>query len=64
MFVPYKDALSFEIYVMDLVDAIKPESAEEMEGISNELHQCVENAILDSLEDEAYDFAEDYEPQY
>ena len=49
----------FELYVMDLAEDCK--TAADCESLAKELHESVENAILDSCLDNGI---EDYEPSY
>lgn len=51
--------IDFELYVMDLAEGCK--TASDCESLAKELHESVENAILDICLDNGI---EDYEPSY
>lgn len=53
------EKLSFEVYVMDL--SAKCKTKEDYERLSKELHESVENALLDMSMDNGIN---DYEPSY
>ncbi len=56
------NGLSFEIYVMELCESYKPKKAEDLEKLSDELHQRIENAIADYISDQSLNG--EYESQY
>lgn len=64
--ISFADSNNFEIYVMDIVDKYKPKDAEDYEILSDELHQSVEIAICDMIEDSdnGEKIMEEYEPRY
>ena len=47
----YNDGLNFDIYIMDLCEMVKPKRAEDLEELSEELHQRIEMAIDDFIAD-------------
>jgi len=47
----YNDGLNFDIYIMDLCKIAKPKRAEDLEELSEELHQRIEMAIDDFIAD-------------
>lgn len=51
--------IDFELYVMDLAEGLQ--TASDCESLAKELHESVENAILDICLDNGI---EDYEPSY
>ena len=53
------DTISFEIYVMDILEDKGIESAAEMEWIMGVLHEAIENAAIDYAEGEGI---ENYSP--
>lgn len=57
-----KDYLDFEIYVMELCEKLKPKTTWELERLSDNLHQSIEVAINDYIEDAEIEC--EYEPQY
>lgn len=57
-----RDYLDFEIYVMELCEKSKPKTTKEFEHLSDNLHQSIETAIADYIEDAEIEC--DYEPQY
>ena len=54
-----RQMIDFELYVMDLAEGCK--TAADCESLAQELHESVENAILDICLDNGI---EDYEPSY
>lgn len=60
MSVPFTDGIHLEIFVMDLIKALEPKDAEELQDISEELHQHIEIAIQDQCEE--YEYWKEYEP--
>ena len=64
MIIPYIDSLNFEIYVGDLIEALKPKSEEEIERIADELHQSLEIGISDFIDDSEEFDLDNYNPQY
>ena len=60
----WKDGLSFEICVSDLCESIKPESCKDLEKLSEDLHQRIEVAIEDFINDSENLNIDDYESQY
>lgn len=59
----YKNGLNFDIYIMDLCEAAEPHSASDLSELSVDLHERVENAILDFLYDNNFNL-DNYEPAY
>lgn len=57
-----KDCLDFEIYVMELCEKLKLNTARQLEELSCQLHQSIETAITDYIEDA--EIKCEYEPQY
>lgn len=53
--------MQFELYVMDLVEQAKCETASDYENIAEKLHESVETAIQDMCFDAGID---DYSPSY
>lgn len=53
MIVGFKRTTDFELFVMDLMEELKDKikTAEDLEQFSTELHESVEIAITDMLED-------------
>ena len=67
MTISFKDTNSFEIYILDLMEAYedKLKTAEDLEHFSEELHQSIEMAIQDALYDGFNDInPDDYNPCY
>jgi len=60
----YKDGLSLEIYIMDLCEALKPKSCADLENFADEVHQHVEIAIQDYIDDDENLKLDDYDPRY
>lgn len=62
----YKNGLSFEIYIMDLIEAYKSDltSASDLNDFSEDLHQRVEMAIQDYIFDDENLEIDDYEAPY
>ena len=56
-----KNWLNFELYIMDIVIEEKCKTAEDYENIAKEIHEHVENAIIDLCMDNDI---EDYSPSY
>ena len=62
MRLPYKTGLEFELYVVDLVRALNPADSKDLEELSNDIHETIESAMYDFIENkEAF---QDYEEQY
>ena len=62
MRLPYKNGLEFELSVVDLVRALNPTDSKDLEELSNDLHETIESAMYDFIENkEAF---QDYEEQY
>ncbi len=59
----YKDGLELEIYISDLLSKQNPNSCEDLEVLSVQLHDHVENAIQDYIIDCDLDLA-DYDSPY
>ena len=57
-----EERLRFEILIADLVENEGIKSANDLQNFSNDLHEYIENALIDY----AYDnnFSEDYSPMY
>ena len=62
----YKNGLSFEIYIMDLIEAYKSDltSASDLNDFSEDLHQRIEVAIQDYIYDDENLDIDDYEAPY
>ena len=62
----YKDGLNFEIYIMDLIEACKPDLtlASDLNDFSEDLHQRIEMAIQDYIFDDENLDIDDYEAPY
>ena len=60
----YKDGLNFDIYVMDLCEGINPKSCNDLEELSEDLHERIETAIQDYILDSDSLNIDDYEPSY
>ena len=60
----YRNGLSFDIYIMDLIETQKPKSAKDLIDFSEDLHQRVEMAIQDYIYDDDTLDLDDYDPQY
>ena len=62
----YKNGLSFEIYIMDLIEAYKSDltSASDLNDLSEDLHQRIEMAIQDYIFDDENLDIDDYEAPY
>ena len=62
----YKNGLSFEIYIMDLIEAYKSDltSASDLNDFSEDLHQRIEMAIQDYIYDDENLNIDDYEAPY
>ena len=62
----YKNGLSFEIYIMDLIEAYKSDltSASDLNDFSEDLHQRIEMAIQDYIYDDENLDIDDYEAPY
>ena len=59
-----KQELDFDLYVMDLCEAIKPKSCKDLEDLSEELHERLEMAIQDYIYDDEILDIHDYESRY
>ena len=57
----FNDVLNFEIVVGDLAEDEKPQTVEELEHLSSQLHESVENAIEAYASDNGI---EGYEPWF
>lgn len=65
MDVSKKTLVEFELCVMDLVEAIGPNSVGEYESIADILHQCIETAVTDMVhDDENIEDPDEYIPSY
>ena len=60
----YRNGLSFDIYIMDLIEAQKPKSAKDLIDFSEDLHQRMEMAIQDYIFDDENLDIDDYEAPY
>lgn len=60
----YKDSENFELYVMDLCESIKPKTCEDLESLSEELHESIEYAITDYIRDSDHLSIDDYSNAY
>lgn len=60
----YRNGLSFDIYIMDLIEVQKPKSAKDLIDFSEDLHQRIEMAIQDYIYDDDTLDLDDYDPQY
>ena len=62
MRLPYKTGLEFELSVVDIVSALNPIDSKDLEELSDGLHEAIESAMYDFIENkEAF---QDYEEQY
>lgn len=57
-----RELLEFEIYVMELCEKLKLNTARQLEELSCQLHQSIETAIADYIDDAEIKCK--YEPQY
>lgn len=55
-----QDELNVEIYIGELAEQNNIKTKEDLEMFSNNIHQIIENALMDYANDESI---EDYEPQ-
>lgn len=60
----YRNELSFDIYIMNLIEAQKPKSAKDLIDFSEDLHQRIEMAIQDYIYDDENLDIYDYEAPY
>lgn len=60
----YMEQLHFEIEVQNFLDALMPDTIEELEEISEDLHRAVENAIEDYINDNDELDYNNYNPEY
>lgn len=58
------ELLQFEIAVMDLCEEMKVDNAHDLEELSYRLHQCIELAITDYINDDENLDIDDYEEQF
>lgn len=58
----YNEGLSFDIYIMDLCEKAKPTKADDLEDLSEDLHQRIEMAIDDYISDNQLEG--EYDSQY
>ena len=64
MKIPYKETLSFEIYIAELIESLKPKTEKDVEKIVDELHQSIEVAASDYIDDDEKLSLDNYDPQY
>lgn len=67
MIIGFYESNNFEIHVMDLMEKLQDriKTAEDLERFSTELHESVETAITDMIEDNFNGInPDDYEPQF
>lgn len=67
MIIGFYESNNFEIHVMDLMEKLKDriKTVEDLEQFSTELHESVETAITDMLEDNFNGInPDDYDPQF
>lgn len=62
MRLPYKTGLEFELFILDLLESMKPTTGKELEMLSDDFHSRIEVAINDHIE--AHDELQDYDNQY
>lgn len=55
--------IRFELTVMDFIDLTKPKKASDLSVLSENLHECIECAIEDYINDHDMDL-DDYEGAY
>lgn len=60
----WKDGLSFEIFVSELCESVKPKTCKDLEKLSEDLHDRIEVAIEDYISDSDNLNIDDYENQY
>ena len=60
----YKDGLSFDIYVYALCENLRPESCKDLEKLAQDLHERIEMAIEDFINDSDNLNIDDYDNQY
>ena len=58
----FADGLNFDIYIIDLCEVIKPQTAEDLNEFSDDLHIRIEMAIEDFISDTG--LSGEYESQY
>ena len=56
-----QDELNVELYIMELAEQNNIKTKEDLEMFSENIHQIIENALMDYADDENI---EDYEPQF
>ncbi len=56
--------LDFEIMIMDMCDSINPKTCEDLEYLADSLHQSIEVAIQDYIEDSENLNIDDYNSNY
>ena len=67
MIIGFYESNNFEIHVMDLMEKLQDriKNAKDLEQFSTELHESVETAITDMLEDNFNGIhPDDYDPQF
>lgn len=60
----YEDGVSFDSHVYDLCESIKPKKCKDLEALSRDLHERIEYAIEDFINDSESLNIDDYESQY
>ena len=55
---------NFDIYIMDLCEEIKPKTEKDLEELAEELHQRIEMAVEDFINDSDRFDIENYDGQY
>ena len=57
----FKEQMEFEIMIYEMIERFGIKSTEDLQGISEKLHSCIENAISDYATENGI---EDYEPYF
>jgi hypothetical protein len=64
MIIHYNKTINFEIYVAEFIAELEPETIEDLEKISEMLHDSLEIGIRDFIESKDNFNYEDYTPYY
>lgn len=60
----FEDGNNFAIYIMDLCEAVKPETGADLQRLAEELHERIEMAIEDFINDSPNLSIDDYLNQW
>ena len=60
----FEDGNNFDIYIMDLCEAVKPETGADLQRLAEELHERLEMAIEDFINDSPGLSIDDYLNQW